>query len=607
MTVKDPGADAEGVGTAVAAPVLARMLERRVADDPTRTALLCGDETLTYGELDRRADSLARLLIAHGAGPDRLVALVLPRSADIVVAALATAKAGAAFVPVDPGYPADRIAYMLRDCAPAVLCSHTAAAGDLPALDGTTRILLDSPETGAALLDHADATVTDAGRPAPGSTADLAYVIYTSGTSGVPKGVAVTQGGIASLAASVAETMDVDANSRLLQFSSPSFDAFVAELVTVLHAGATLVIPQAVTLAGDELAAVLTDQRVTHAILPPVAAASVSPESAPFLRTVTTVGEACPGELVARWSDRGRRVINAYGPTEATVCVTMSRPLTGSATPPIGTPVRGAGVHVLDDALRPVPAGVPGELYVTGAGLARGYLRRPALTAERFVADPFSPSGSRMYRTGDLVSWQDDGSLMFHGRADDQVKLRGFRIELGEVEAALLSHPQVEQAAAAVHEGPSGGSQLVAYTVCGKGTPPTAAELREHAGRFLPAHMVPAVCQSMDALPVTPNGKLDRRALPAPQAPAPASAPSEPQAGSPTAEVFRELFSRLLGSPDVRTDSNFFDLGGDSMLVIKLIRLARNSGLRIAPGQVLSDPTPQGLASAVDAAGEDGR
>lgn len=333
---------------------LAELLERQARRHPHGTALIFADEILSYAELNRRANQLARLLIDNGAGTERTVALALPRSADMIVAVLAVAKTGAAFLPVDPAYPADRIAFMISDSGPVLLCTTESAAAGLPT--GPRRLILDAADVIEAMQGRPDADLTSAEHGAPSSPANLAYVIYTSGSTGRPKGVAVTHAGIADMAVATVERMAIDPGSRVLQFSSPSFDAFVFELAAALEAGAALVIPPAGNLAGGTLAAVLTDYGVSHAVLPPVAAGSISPEQHAALRTLLVAGEACPADLAAGWAP-GRRMINAYGPTEATVCATMSDPLSGSDTPPIGLPILGMSVYVLDDALRPVPPG----------------------------------------------------------------------------------------------------------------------------------------------------------------------------------------------------------------------------------------------------------
>jgi novobiocin biosynthesis protein NovH len=568
---------------------LAGLFERAVRNGPDRTALVSGSVTLTYGEVNRRANRLARLLADQGAGPERLVALALPRSHDMVIAMLAVAKTGAAFLPVDPAYPADRIAFMIGDAGPALLCTTRAAKPELP--KRLQCLVLDHPDATIALRQsNADLAANEC---APVSPASLAYVIYTSGSTGKPKGVAVTHAGLATLSTANVERMAVDADSRVLQFSSPSFDAMIFEVLATFGAGATLVIPPAGALAGDALAEVLTGQGVTHAVLPPVAAGSVPAGAAPGLASLLVAGEVCSGDLVARWA-AGRRMINAYGPTEVTVCATMTEPLSGTTAPPIGLPILGASLYVVDRALRPLPPGAPGELYVSGPGLARGYLRRPGLTAERFVANPFAADGSRMYRTGDLVSWQPDGNLVFHGRVDDQVKLRGFRIELGEVESVLTDHPGVDRAVAVVREDVPGAQQIVAYVIPAAGAAPETAELREHAGRFLLEHMVPAAYLKLDAFPVTPNGKLDRRALPAPEI---VSSPAGRAPRSPAEEAFSAIFGDLLGLSHVDIDSNFFELGGNSMLAITVIQQAREANLAISPRDMIQNPTIEALAA----------
>jgi len=360
--------------------------------------------------------------------------------------------------------------------------------------------------------------------------------------------------------------------------------------------GATLVIPPSGPLVGEPLLDVLRAHAVTHALIPPTTLASLPEAELPHFRSLIVGAEACSAELVVRWS-ANRRMVNAYGPTEVTVAANLSDPLSGSAAPPIGRPIFGTQVYVLDDGLRPVPPGLPGELYVAGDGVGRGYLGRPDLTAQRFISNPFGPPGSRMYRTGDLVRWEQDGNLAFLGRVDDQVKVRGFRIELGEIESVLSAHPAVKQVAAAVREDRPGDKRIVAYVV-------TAAdiwnELRAHAADRLPDHMVPAAFVRLETLPLTPSGKLDRRALPEPPV-------DDALAGrAPRTEqekILCALFAEVLNLPNATVDSNFFQMGGNSLLSVKLISLARKVGLRLTSRDIFDNKTIEALAAVVAGAG----
>ncbi len=557
----------------VPAVTLTELIEAQAARTPDAVAVSSREERLTFAELDARADRLARLLAARGAGPERIVALALGRSVEIVVAQLAVLKTGAAYLPVDPDYPAERIAFMLADAKPVVVV--TKPGTPLP-VDNV--LVLDGSE--------AHGPASPLGRSVP-LTAP-AYVIYTSGSTGTPKGVVVTHAGLASFASAEIAHFDVRPGDRVLQFSSPSFDASVLELCMALPAGAALVVPPPGPLLGEHLAAVLREEGVTHALIPPVAMASVPDVELPAFRTLVVGGEACPADLVARWAP-GRRMINAYGPTETTVVATWSDPLEPGATPPIGRPIRNTRVRVLDPALRPVPIGAAGELYVAGAGLARGYLDRPGLTASRFLADPFGAPGERMYRTGDLVRWRADGTLEFLGRADDQVKIRGFRIEPGEIVAVLRKHPGVRDAAVVAD-----GQRLIAYVVGEVG-----AGLREHVAAALPAHFVPAAFVRLDALPLTANGKLDRRALPAPAAPVETAGYAAPE--TETEEVLAAIWAEALDLDRVGVEDNFFALGGDSLRSLRITSMTKSAfDVEITPKDVLTAGTVLALAELVE-------
>lgn len=578
---------------------LAELWERAVRSRPSSPAIVSNDEILSYGEVNARANQLARLLLNEGAGPGRVVALALPRSIRMVISVLAVAKAGAAFLPVDVDYPQERISYLLADAAPALLCTTRVAAPKLPADNGVPQLVLDSAKQIATLNALPDTDVTEDERGGSLAATDLAYVIYTSGSTGRPKGVALTSGGLPTLAAAKVATMRVTEDSRVLQFASPSFDAYLTELLATFTAGATLVVPGSGTLAGDPLQKALRDSRISHAVLPPAAVATVSPDAVPDLRVLVVAGEACPAGLVEQWAP-GRLLVNAYGPTEGTVCATMTGPLAPTDEVTIGRPIPGVSVHILDDELRPSAVGEIGELYLSGAALARGYLNRPDLTAQLFVANPFAADGERMYRTGDLASIRADGDIVFHGRIDDQVELRGFRIELGEVESVLSQHPDVAQAVAVLWGGAAGGPQLLAYVVPTHGATPAADELREHASRFLPDYMVPSIYTTIDAVPLTPSGKTDRTALPEPTG---ITRPAGQEARTPAEKLLCDIFRDLFDLVEIDVRSNFFELGGNSILAVDLIQRAQEGGLMLMPRTVLDHPTIEQLA-AIATAGE---
>ncbi|MEU9117891.1 amino acid adenylation domain-containing protein, partial [Streptomyces sp. NPDC048483] len=581
-------------GAAVCLRTLPELFEASVARTPTRPALMGDHGVLSYSELNARANRLAWLLIERGIGPEDLVALPLRRSVEMIVATLAVAKAGAAYLPVDPDYPAERVAYMLDDARPALLITTEKTARQLPgAAASLPQLVMDNPASVVDLALVPAGNPDDRVRRSPLFPSHSAYTIYTSGSTGRPKGVSVTHAGLASFAAA-AERFAVDEQARVLLFSSPSFDASVLELCTALATGAALVVPPTGPLADEMLLDVLRQWRITHALIAPAALASLPAAELPDLATLIVGGDATGPDLVARWSP-GRRMVNAYGPTESTVMAATSGPLAPGEIPPVGTPIVGTRTYVLDGALRPVPPGVPGELYIAGIGLARGYLGRAALTAERFVACPFGKQpGERMYRTGDLARWRTDGQLEFVGRADDQVKLRGFRIELGEVEAALAAHPHIERAAAVVREDRPGLKRLVGYVVPAAGQSPDASDVREHCARQLPEYMVPSAVLPLDALPLMPNGKLDRKALPAPDY---AGLATGRAPKSPAEELLCTLFAQVLGVPEVGAEDSFFDLGGDSIMSIQLVSRARKEGITLTPREIFELRTPEALAA----------
>ncbi|MFD7717767.1 amino acid adenylation domain-containing protein [Streptomyces sp. NPDC059814] len=571
---------AGSAGAAAPAPLsLPGLVARQAARTPDAPAVESAGHTLSYAQLDDRVARLAGRLVRLGAGPGRTVALALARGSDWPVAALAVQRAGAAYLPLDPAHPAGRIRRVLAEAAPVLLITEPGAASlgtDLPTL-----VLDEDAWAGAPL-------------PPGGPAAhDVAHVIHTSGSTGTPKGVLVTHAGVAALTRSLVDGVALDAGSRVLQLGPPSFDISVGELCLAFGSGGTLVLPPPGPLVGAVLGTVLEERRISCAFVPPSVLATVPAGPHPRLRALVVGAEACPPDLVARWAVGGRRFHNAYGPTESTVVSTVSGPLDADGTvPPIGTPVAGTTAYVLDERLRPVPAGTGGELYLAGDALARGYLGRAALTAERFVADPCGPPGSRMYRTGDLVHRDDNGLTYYLGRGDEQVKLRGLRIEPGEIAAALVEHPSVEQAVAVVRHD-RGTAQLVAYVVPARGAGSDADALLLHAAERLPAAMVPAAVVTLDALPLSSHGKLDRSALPAP---AERTGDSVRLPGSAREEILCGLFAELLDLDQAGADDDFFRLGGDSIMAIQFAARARAAGLVLSPHDVFTVRTPARLA-----------
>ncbi|HNM85331.1 MAG TPA: amino acid adenylation domain-containing protein, partial [Mycobacterium sp.] len=555
----------------------------QVARSPHAVAVRYAGRSLSYRELDTAANRLAQMLALHGAGPGQRVALLLPRCADAVVAMLAVLKTGAAYVPIDPAHSAARMEFVLTDATPIAVITTAAL-----------RTRLDSDDL--LVIDVDDPALEFApGAPLPAPAADeIAYLIYTSGTTGVPKGVAIAHRNVTWLVGAL--DAGLPPGPVWTQCHSPAFDFSVWEIWGALLSGRRLVVvPEEVAVSPQDFHDLLIAERVSVLTQTPTAVAMLPAEHLESM-TLVVAGEACPPELVQRWAAPGRIMIDAYGPTEATVCASMSTPLLpGGDVVPIGSPIDGAAMFVLDPWLRPLPPGVVGELYLAGPGVGLGYLHRSGLTATRFVPCPFGAPGFRMYRSGDVVAWGADGQLEYLGRADEQVKIRGFRIELGEIQTVLAGLDGVEQAAVIAREDRPGDKRLVGY-ITGIADP---VKVRAALADRLPGYMVPAVVV-MDALPLTVSGKLDTRALPAPEYQdhdryrAPATA---------VEQVLADIYAEVLGIERVGVDDSFFDLGGDSILSMQVVARARAAGLICRPRDIFVEQTVARLATVVKVSG----
>jgi amino acid adenylation domain-containing protein len=569
---------------------LHELFAQQVARTPEAPAVLFEQQSLTYRELDARANQLAHHLRRLGVGPERRVGLCLERSPELIIGLLGVLKAGGAYVPLDPAYPADRLAFMIDDARLEVLVTQRSLAERLPA-SGVTRLLI-GPGGEELTGPHVQAPVTGVGE------GNAAYVIYTSGSTGRPKGVIVEHRSVCNLlAAQQPRVLPLGPGDRLLQLASVSFDMAVQEIFSPLVSGATLCLARREELVpGPELARLLREREVTTVILSPSALAALPEGAYPSLTAIMVGGEACPEPLMARWSE-GRRFINGYGPTEATIYATC-HVCTAGAPVTIGRPIGNVQVYLLDSRLQPVPRGVPGELYIGGLGLARGYLGRPERTAERFVPDPFGTvPGGRLYRTGDLARYLPDGQLDFLGRIDQQVKIRGFRIELGELEAVLGSHPDVREAVVLAREEVPGDRFLVAYVVADEGRTLEETGLRTFLKRSLPEYMVPSVFVPCDRLPLTSNGKVDRAKLlawPLRRERSTRSRPPSTEAERTLARIWRDV----LRLERVGATESFFDLGGHSLLLTRVqARVKQAFGREPSMLELFEHPSIESLAA----------
>ncbi len=566
---------------------LVDLFEEQVNKTPDNIALVFEEQSLTYQELNQKANQLAHFLHQnYQIKPDTLIGICVERSLDMAIALLTVLKAGAAYVPVDPSYPEERIKYILENSKISLLLTQSFInnklsgffsdfSGQLINLD---RLNFESfPCHNLALQSKPN---------------DLAYVIYTSGSTGQPKGVMVEHKGLCNLALVEIETFDVHPSSRVLQFASFSFDAFIWEVLMAWGGGATLYLGNKDNLMpGLPLVERLRDDAITHITLPPSALAVLPWENLPSLQTIIVAGEACSPELVKKWS-QGRNFFNGYGPTEGSVCATIAKYTSFEEKITIGRPIPNVQVYILDSHLQPVSIGVPGELHIGGAGLARGYLDRPDLTAEKFIEVNLLGKIERIYKTGDLAKWQNDGNIEFLGRIDHQIKLRGFRIELGEIEAVLLKHPAIKEVIVNLHK-TENNQQLVAY-VTGELIDDLSQQLKQHLKTHLPDYMIPSQIIRLDKFPLTPNGKIDRQALPHP------NHESQSLYEAPRNNIeqqLTEIWSLIVECEKISIHDNFFDLGGHSILAIKLLNeIQKNFNQELSLTSLFQNPTIAQLA-----------
>ncbi|KIQ19867.1 non-ribosomal peptide synthetase [Rhodococcus sp. MEB064] len=551
-------------------------------------ALTSGGVTLTYRQVATRVDRLANILLDHGVGPDDAVAVRVPRSVSAVVAFWAIARVGAVHVPVDPALPAERARFILDDCSARTGLGEPGPLR-LPT-SRTTWIALDDVRPKSPVERRDDSSRRD--------PLSAAYIVYTSGSTGSPKGVVVTHSGIGPLVQHIRSHYGLGPASRISMSAALGFDTAIVELVAAAATGASLAICPPEVIGGSELAEFLVDQDVSHLLATPSVLSTIDPRQIPAVGTVIVGGEESSSDLLASWS-LGRRLLEAYGPTETTCSVTMTDTIEADTRTGIGTAMTGVRIHLLDGRLRPVVPGAVGEIYIDTAGLARGYLGKHGTTSTRFVADPFSPNGSRLFRSGDRARCRADGTLEFHGRDDDQVQIRGNRVELGEIDSTLRRHPDVAAAAVSLRRTPGGSSRIDGYIVPMTGTTPDADDIRRFAAASLPPHMVPSSIRTLDAIPLTVNRKVDRRALPEPIA-----RDADPHAAPPrgaTEELIAQTFLEVLAVDGIGAESSFFDLGGDSLAATRVVsRLRVAAGIDVGVRDLVASPTVRALALVLD-------
>ncbi|HZS21710.1 MAG TPA: amino acid adenylation domain-containing protein, partial [Pseudonocardiaceae bacterium] len=595
---------------------LVELFQAQAARTPDAVAVSCGVEQLSYAQLNARSNQLARYLVESGAGPERFVALALPRSLDMVIAIVGVLKAGAAYLPLDPELPVARVKHVLTDADPVLLVTTgEVLAGGWDAGVSAPVIVLDAVQVAAVIGRHSTENLADDERNAALRPANPAYAIYTSGSTGVPKAAVVSHHNVARLFSATQDWFGFDERDVWTLFHSYAFDFSVWEIWgALLHGGRLVVVPFAVSRSPEEFLRLLVVEQVTVLNQTPSAfnqLLRVEGENPDLgarvsLRYVIFGGEALELGRLAPWYERhadATVLVNMYGITETTVHVSYqpldAATVAAATASTIGVGIPDLRVYVLDAKLSPVPAGVAGQMYIGGPALSRGYLKRPGLTAGRFVANPFGAPGSRMYRTGDIARWNLDGKLEYLGRADDQVKIRGFRIELGEIEAALATHPGISEVTVMAREDQPDTRRLVAYLVPAGQHPPSTAELRAYLTRTLPEYMVPALFVTLDELPLNQNRKLDRKALPTPDQPAaPIAQYIAPR--TDTERIVAGIWEQVLGVDRVGVGDNFFELGGDSVLSIQVVsRIRLACGIELSPRALFTNPTAAELAVAI--------
>jgi amino acid adenylation domain-containing protein len=571
---------------------LAELFEEQVERAGAAVALESETEELSYAELNERANQVGHYLREQGVGPEVLVGLLMERGIELVVGLLGVLKAGGAYVPLDPAYPQERLSFMMADAGVKVLLTQQKLVAHLPVQEVKLVCIDSDSESIAAQSKH--------NFQSGAGPLNAAYVIYTSGSTGKPKGTLLEHKGVCNLVEVQRRYLSAGPGEKVLLFASISFDASVFDTIQAVLSGGTLYVPsQDTLLVGESLGDLLREKRITATTLPPSVLATVSSRELPHLKTLIAAGEACSADLAKKWSE-GRNFINGYGPTEATVCATLGTCVDGSHKPDIGRPVNNKKIYILDERHQPVPVCMTGEMHIGGVGLARCYLNRPDLTAEKFIPDPFSAEpGRRMYQTGDLGRYLSDGRIDYEGRIDHQVKIRGYRIELNEIEEVLMQHPRVRDAVVLAHSERTGVTRLVGYVVS-EDQLLTGDILRSYVREQLPGFMVPSALVFLDEMPLSPNGKVDQRVLPLPDWTSMTAERVYVAPRTPEEEQLAQIWSEVLGVTQVSMTDNFFEIGGHSLLATQVVSRVREAFETELPlTKLFENPTVETLAAAL--------